>query len=227
MKILALDTSTDACSVALLNDQQIIEEFTIVPQKHSQLILTMIDKILAQGEYSLTQIDAIAFGRGPGSFTGIRIAASVVQALAFGLDLPVIPISTLHALAQGATREFNALSVMAMIDARMNEVYWATYQCNEKGIMHTVIKEAIDKPEKINLAKHQAPVTVIGSGWLVYETILLSHYKKQIKEGYPYLPHAYDIAYLAKNAVNPIDYVKPEDALPLYLRNDVVQAPTR
>lgn len=223
MKILALDTSTEACSVALLDHGQIIEEFCIAPQQHSRLVLGMIERILASSELRLTQLDALAFGRGPGSFTGVRIAASVIQGLAFAANLPVAPISSLQAMAQGARREFAAQAVIPAIDARMNEVYWAEYIGNEVGIMVLVAEERVDKPEAIKLAR-QHPFVGVGSGWISYKDALHTAFGNQVSHAAEYYPHAQDIAYLAAKAVPMEQYVTAEDALPIYIRDNVAQA---
>src|SRR5687767_3987718 len=120
--LLAIDTSTEACSAALSSNGAIIERYEIAPQQHGQLILSMIESLLSEASLQITQLNALAFGRGPGSFTGIRIAAGVIQALAFAQDLPVVPISTLQALAQNAYNTVQATHVLSAIDARMGEI---------------------------------------------------------------------------------------------------------
>ncbi len=119
MKILLLDTSTFACSAALMIDEHITAHFEIAPRQHARLILPMIDKLLSDAELSLSNLDGIAFCQGPGSFTGIRLAASVVQGLAYGANLPVIPISTLAAMALGAYRKYGVQCVLSALDAKM------------------------------------------------------------------------------------------------------------
>src|SRR5579872_2888616 len=127
LKLLALDTSGDACSVALRVGQSVIVQEKIASQQQSSCVLPMVQHILAEAGLALSQLDALAFGRGPGSFTGLRIAAGVIQGLAFAADLPVLPISTLAALAQGVYRQTQAQAVLSAIDARMQEVYWGVY----------------------------------------------------------------------------------------------------
>ena len=125
MRILAIDTATEACSVALWNDGTIKAHFELCPREHTQRILPMVEEILAAGDLTLTDIDALAFGRGPGSFTGVRIGIGIAQGLALGANLPMIGVSTLATMAQGAWRKNGATRVLAAIDARMGEVYWA------------------------------------------------------------------------------------------------------
>ncbi|NNJ83882.1 MAG: tRNA (adenosine(37)-N6)-threonylcarbamoyltransferase complex dimerization subunit type 1 TsaB, partial [Gammaproteobacteria bacterium] len=128
MKILAIDTATDACSVSLHMDGQYRDSHEIAPRKHAEILLPRIEALLSAAALSPRDLDALAFGRGPGAFTGVRIATGVIQGLAFGADLPVVPISSLHALAQGAWRERGEKNILAAFDARMGEVYWGAYQ---------------------------------------------------------------------------------------------------
>nr|VFJ96912.1 MAG: tRNA threonylcarbamoyl adenosine modification protein YeaZ [Candidatus Kentron sp. H]VFJ97120.1 MAG: tRNA threonylcarbamoyl adenosine modification protein YeaZ [Candidatus Kentron sp. H]VFK02851.1 MAG: tRNA threonylcarbamoyl adenosine modification protein YeaZ [Candidatus Kentron sp. H] len=128
MKILAIDTATDACSVALHLDGEYWGRHELAPRQHAEILLPRIRELLSEAGLSLNHLDALAFGRGPGAFTGVRIATSVAQGLAFGADLPVVPISSLHALAQGAWRERGERNLLAALDARMGEVYWGAYR---------------------------------------------------------------------------------------------------
>ena len=124
MNILAIDTVTEMCSVALLNNDRPLSIERHVPRQHTQVILEMIQTLLTDAQLGLSELDAIGFSRGPGSFTGLRICASVTQGLALAHDLPVIPISSLAILAQGAFRMDNKQDIFACMDARKNEVYW-------------------------------------------------------------------------------------------------------
>src|SRR5437762_3413401 len=121
--ILAIETSTDACSVALYTPKQTYSLFEVQPQAHAQLLLGMVDNVRRQAGIELKELSAFAFGRGPGSFTGVRIAASVVQGLAFGVNKPIIPVSSLQALAQQAYNKSKSPNIIAMLDARMHEIY--------------------------------------------------------------------------------------------------------
>jgi tRNA threonylcarbamoyladenosine biosynthesis protein TsaB len=127
MKLLALDTATEACSAAVWVDGTVLERYELAPRRHAALILPMIEAVLAEANLSPLQLDAIAFGRGPGAFTGVRIAVGIAQGIAFAADLPVIPISTLAALALGAAQETGYSRIAAALDARMGEVYWGVY----------------------------------------------------------------------------------------------------
>lgn len=151
IKLLAIDTSTDACSVALSFDGQFIEKFEIIPRAHTRLLLTLIDDLLKEAGIALADLDAFAFGRGPGSFTGIRIACSVIQAFSFGTNKPVVPVSTLQALAQGAARTDKATAVFASLDARMGSRYWGLFEMGVLGIMQPVSEERLQLADHIQL----------------------------------------------------------------------------
>ena len=134
MKILALDTSTEACSAAVYADKQVYAQFALTPREHTRLILPMVEKVLGDADLRLQDVDAIAVGRGPGAFTGIRIGVGVAQGLAMAADKPILPVSTLAALAQQAYVQQGATQVLAALDARMQEVYWGQYSLKD-GIM--------------------------------------------------------------------------------------------
>ncbi|MDI9229458.1 tRNA (adenosine(37)-N6)-threonylcarbamoyltransferase complex dimerization subunit type 1 TsaB, partial [Serratia bockelmannii] len=142
-RILALDTATEACSAALLNQQQIYARFEIAPRDHTQRILPLVQELLQVQQLELTALDALAFGRGPGSFTGVRIGIGIAQGLALGANLPMIGVSSLATMAQGAWRLTGATRVLAAIDARMGEVYWAEYQRDANGEWQGAETEAV------------------------------------------------------------------------------------
>ena len=133
MKLLALETSTQACSVAINIDGDIVEQFRVIPREHARQILPMINTMLAQTGMALTQFDGIAYGNGPGSFTGLRIAASIAQGLAFGAELPVLPVSSLTAMARGVWRMGGHNRCLIVQDAHMGEFFWAVYQLGMEG----------------------------------------------------------------------------------------------
>ena len=141
--LLALDTATEACSVALLHNGEILAKDELSPKAHTRRILPMIDEVLSQAGIGLNQLDALVFGRGPGSFTGVRIGCGIVQGLALGADLPVIAISNLTAMAQAAYQQFGSTQVLAAIDARMNEVYFSALRYQP----HFIDNQEIDNQE--------------------------------------------------------------------------------
>ncbi len=225
MKLLALETATDACSVALLIDGDIRQDFRMAPREHVHLILPMIDAILAAAELTPRQLDAVAFGRGPGSFTGLRIAAGITQGIAFGADLPVAPVSTLAALAQGCVREHNAASVLAALDARMQEVYWGCYKRNREGLVELVEQERVSVPAAVTLTDSGAWAGA-GSGWAACENALFKASGHRLNGVYPELyPQAREIAQLASNMVTAGQTVSAEFAQPVYLRDKVASKP--
>lgn len=223
MKLLALDTSTEACSTALLCDGGIIFRHEQVPRKHADLILPMLDKLLAEAEIKLSQLDAIAFGRGPGSFTGVRIAAAVTQGIAFSADKPVVPVSTLASVAQQVMDEHNESNILTALDARMGEVYWAGWKKNKDGFVENVIPESVLPPEKVQKPGEEN-WTGAGSGWNVYEKMLTEKLGDRLKNVYfDITPHAASIARLAEWYFNAGLVVSAEKALPVYLRNKVAK----
>ncbi|PCI66911.1 MAG: tRNA (adenosine(37)-N6)-threonylcarbamoyltransferase complex dimerization subunit type 1 TsaB [Piscirickettsiaceae bacterium] len=222
MKILAIETATEACSAALLLGDEVIERFQVAPRQHGNLILPMVDELLVEAGLSLGQLDALAFGRGPGSFTGVRMATGVIQGLAFSADLPVAPISTLHALANQVELNGSIEHVFVALDARMGEVYCCDYIVTD-GSLQQVEEERVIAPEKVgNII---APSLVaIGHGWRTYELILTTSLGCDIQALYPdALPKASDVAQLAIKCVENGQTVSAEHAMPIYLRDNVAK----
>ena len=218
MKLLALDTATEACAVALWLDGQVLERNEL-GGKHAERLLPMVNALLAEAGISLKQLDAIAFGRGPGSFTGLRIGAGVTQGLAFGANLPVIPISSLAALAQGV----DAPQVLAAFDARMQQVYWGAYQRGPDGLMEPVMPETVVDPVNAPLPPGTGWV-VAGSGWDAYKDILETRVNASGGSGLPgKIPQARNVAALAISRLQAGDVVSPELAVPVYIRDDVAK----
>ena len=221
MKILALDTATEACSAALLHGDSIYERHEIAPRRHAELILPMVDGVLAEAGLGLLDLDAIAFGRGPGAFTGVRIAAGVTQGLALGAGLPVIPLSSLATLAQGAIAQ--PATLLPAIDARMGEIYWATYEATQDGLASLVSVELVTSPDAVRIPVDKR-LFGVGSGWGTYRTPLESVLDGQITgidpERYPL---ARDMLPLAVQEFNAGSCVGADQALPVYLRDNVVR----
>lgn len=221
-RILALDTATEACSAALLNQQQIDARFEIAPRDHTQRILPLIEELLQSQQLELTALDALAFGRGPGSFTGVRIGIGIAQGLAFGAMLPMIGISTLATLAQGAYRQQGATRVLAAIDARMGEVYWAEYQREEDGAWRGEESEAVLKPEAA-LARMQqlsGEWTTVGTGWQAWPNLAAESPLTLLASDVT-LPTAEAMLALAQQLWQQGKALPPEQAEPTYLRNEV------
>ncbi|MDB2384739.1 tRNA (adenosine(37)-N6)-threonylcarbamoyltransferase complex dimerization subunit type 1 TsaB [Endozoicomonas sp.] len=217
MKLLALDTATEACSVALNIDGELTEHYELLPRRHSRELLPMVDALLSEAGWVLSDIDALAFGCGPGAFTGLRVATAMAQGLAFAVDIPVIPVSTLATLAQQAYRCYGSTHVLSAIDARMDEVYWGVF-AEENQLMMPQQQEAVIKPEKVSLPPAESVKwTGIGTGWTYRERLAIS-----VETCYDQaLPHALDIAVLAAADFSRGRLLPAEKAMPVYLRDKV------
>lgn len=226
MKVLALETATEACSAALYIDGEVNERYAIAPREHHLLVLPMIESLLGDGGLVLAQMDALAFGRGPGSFTGVRMATGVVQGLAFGADLPVAPVSTLAALAQAALAESEHEHAFACIDARMGEVYWGIYRRDPDGFAQLIDREWVFAPEQV-FYPNRVRGLGIGSGWKTYGSILSAGPGKDHVAGVlpDRFPRAAWIARLGARVVAQGGCVSAEDAQPIYLRDNVAKKP--
>jgi tRNA threonylcarbamoyladenosine biosynthesis protein TsaB len=221
MKILAIETATEACSAALAIDDSCLERFQLAPRQHTQLILPMIDELIQEADIKIDDLDALAFGQGPGAFTGVRIAIGVIQGLAFAHDLPVIPVSTLAALAQHVADKHDF--VASAIDARMQEIYWGLYKKNESGLMEVINEESVLSPENIDFATiSEENWFGVGSGWETYSEILEPKFSCHLK-GFEadIFPSAVDILSLAKPTFKANKQISIEEATPVYLRNKV------
>jgi tRNA threonylcarbamoyladenosine biosynthesis protein TsaB len=224
VKLLALDTSEDACSAALNLDGEILARFELAPRRHTALILPMIDGLLAEAGLVPADLDAVAFGRGPGSFTGLRIAAGVTQGIALGLDLPVLPVSTLAALSLGAYRATGAQRILAALDARMGELYCAAYQLLDGDGVRLLGREMLLKPEAVQVPE-PGDWFGAGSGWGAHTEVLAQ--KTGLKQGQwraDLLCHAEDIARLATLDFKEGRAVAADEAIPVYLRDKVAWA---
>jgi len=221
-RILALETATEACSAALYDNGAVIERFELAPQGHNRLILGMMEQVLAEAGLALANIDALAFGCGPGSFTGLRIAAGVVQGVAFASDLPVAPVSTLAALAAEALDECDCDYAFPCLDARMDEVYWAVYRRSARFMPERLQDEQVRAPALVN-APEQALGMAIGSGWMRYAPMLTGQIGSGKLAGIlaDRFPRASWIARLGSDVYRQGACVGAEHAQPLYVRNPV------
>lgn len=220
-QLLALDTSSDACSVALWQDGEVLEDFQLLPRQHAQAILPQIQQLLDRAGLTLQQLDGIAFGCGPGSFTGLRIAAATAQGLALARDLPVIPVSTLQALAWSAEKRFYARKILTLIDARMDEVYWCAWQAGD-GVPQALMQEALAKPEAVFLpSQDDQDWLLVGSGACYSERLPVgvgSQIQQQVVDLYP---RAQAMAHLAAAAWDRGETLDAALAQPVYLRDQV------
>lgn len=219
-KILAVDTATENCSVALKVGSDVIARCEMAPREHTTKILPMVDSVLAEAGLTLNQLDALAFGRGPGSFTGVRIGIGIAQGLAFGAGLPMIGVSTLAAMAQQAYRIQQATHVLSAIDARMNEIYVGGYQRLENGDWETVVSEAVLAPEMFTPTLTEAAWSVAGTGWQAYPDLQGQLHLSVSDSGVLY-PESQDMLILAHHALVRGEAVDAEYASPVYLRDTV------
>lgn len=216
MKLLAFDTSTEYLSLALMLEDSITVFDALAGQSHSQLILPQIQTLLAAAGVQLKDLQGITFGAGPGSFTGVRIAAGVAQGLGFGADLPVAGICTLQALAEAS----GADKVIACLDARMGEVYHAAY-VKYAGAWQTVIEPGLYKPHAVPAIEGSDWVGA-GSGWQTYGEALSHTYQEQLQDVLPeLLPSASAILRLAQPVFASGQPLPAAEAMPIYIRNRV------
>ena len=247
MRILAIDTATESGSVALLLGTELAQRTRRLERGHAAVILPMVDELLIEAGLSLTALSAIAFGRGPGAFTGVRLAASVAQGLAFGAGLPVVPVSDLQALAQRALDEDRTVwRVLACADARMQELYWGCFERSAQGFAQASDQERVARPEEVRPPAAWAAGTPargrdapsspppdftpwrlagVGSGFTAYPGLRAALRLDVVMEGL--LPRAAEIAHLAVPEVAAGRFFPAEQALPVYLRDVVVRASPR
>jgi tRNA threonylcarbamoyladenosine biosynthesis protein TsaB len=222
VRILAIETATPACSAALSIDGDIRERRALAPREHALRILPMIDSLLEEADLPVGGLDAIAYGRGPGSFTGVRIAASVAQGIAFAADLPVLAVSTLATLALGAMRQTGEHRVMAALDARMAEVYWGVYAREPGALPRLQGAECVCAPRAIFVPDGGVWIGA-GGGWASYRQQLLERVGQGIRQLLPDLePGAGDLVRLAAEGYRRGEVLRAEEAVPVYLRDTVV-----
>ncbi|MFA0084549.1 tRNA (adenosine(37)-N6)-threonylcarbamoyltransferase complex dimerization subunit type 1 TsaB [Vibrio sp. 10N.261.51.F12] len=221
-KILAIDTATENCSVALLVGDKTYTRSELAPRDHTKKVLPMVDELLNEAGLTLHDLDALAFARGPGSFTGVRICIGVAQGLGFGADLPMIGISTLKAMAQGCFRENGATHVASAIDARMSEVYWGRFERAENGDWTEFDAEQVVAPDAVvaNTSADEHTWVTAGTGWDAYAESLSTLALTTEVSGVLY-PEAEDIAFLAQYELAKGNVVAAEEASPVYLRDNV------
>jgi tRNA threonylcarbamoyladenosine biosynthesis protein TsaB len=224
VKLLAIETATDACSVALWVDGDCLERHEVAPRRHAELVLAQVEAVLAEAGLGLAGLDCIAFGRGPGSFTGLRVASGLVQGLALGAGLGVVPVSTLRTVAQGAAAAGAARALVAF-DARMEEVYLGAFVRGADGLMAEVAAERVCAPGAVDISL-AGPWVGLGDGWAVHGDALHAALEETVDvatEGH--LPRARFVADLAVPEARRGALVAARDALPVYLRDRVARKP--
>ncbi|HYM28631.1 MAG TPA: tRNA (adenosine(37)-N6)-threonylcarbamoyltransferase complex dimerization subunit type 1 TsaB [Steroidobacteraceae bacterium] len=226
MKILALDTATENCSVALLIDGRLSTREERLPRGHAERLLPMVDELLRQSGTALRGLDAIAYGRGPGAFTGVRLAASVTQGLAFGAGLPVVPVSDLRAVAQRAFDTAPGAHVLVCSDARMQEVYWACFERAADGLAAPAGAERVSPPAQVALPAGWPDGTPgAGSGFAAYPELVRALAGRVRPWSETLLPRAAEIARLAQPEVVAGRVLPADQAVPVYLRDEVARPP--
>jgi tRNA threonylcarbamoyladenosine biosynthesis protein TsaB len=222
MKVLALDTATEACSVSLAIDGQRFHRYLELERGHAEHLLPMVESLLAEGGLALPDLDAIAFGRGPGGFTGVRLAASVVQGLAFGAGLGVVPISNLSAVAlraQHLTPE--ARHILVANDARMREVYWAEFDAAD--VLTPVGGEHVGPPAQVPIHAEATAWVAAGRGLRAWPELAERCRARGAALQDSLLPRAAEILELALPAVAAGRLLDPAEALPVYVRDRVAE----
>lgn len=227
MKLLALETAGPWCSAALMVDEQIEQRLEEAPRRHADRILAMLEELLRAAGLGLCELDAIVYGRGPGSFTGVRIAAAVTQGIAFGSGRGVVGISTLAATAQAAYRQCGQTRLACALDARMGEVYWGCYEIEPvQQRLRLVGEECVIAPERSPLLP-QPGWCAVGDGWSRYAALRARHQQSLDDRWEMIRAEARDLLVLAKHELEDAPPDEPPDALPVYLRNRVASIPTR
>lgn len=219
MNLLAIETATESCSVALVHGEAVIARSELAPRRHAERVLPMADELLAEAGIGRHALDGIAVGRGPGAFTGVRLAVSLAQGMAMALDLPVVTVSSLAALALEAPEDDAA--ILAVIDARMGEIYAASFQRDGNGGLIALDEERVCTAESLVLPE-AAAWNVVGSGWATYADVLCQRlgHEPRSTDGSCY-PQARHVATLAVNEFRAGKALAPELALPVYLRDKV------
>lgn len=219
MNVLTFETSTEACSVALHVGGRVIERFELAPRRHAELALPWAEQLLAEAGITRRQLDAIAVGRGPGAFTGVRLAIGIAQGIALGLDRPVLAVSTLQVLALRAPAQ--ATHVLACIDARMGEVYAGVFVRHGDGVLE-LMPEVVCTPDTLIVPDTAHRFAGVGTGLAAADGLLLQRFAARLSSvDASALPHAADLLTLAVPALQRGEGVAPERVEPAYLRDNV------
>ncbi|KTD07065.1 tRNA (adenosine(37)-N6)-threonylcarbamoyltransferase complex dimerization subunit type 1 TsaB [Legionella jamestowniensis] len=222
MNLLAIDTSTTSASVALCIHGKITSLEQGAQRQHAQLLLPMIEQLLTEAGVKLNQLDGIVYGRGPGSFTGLRIACSVAKGLAYAHDLPLYPVSSLATIAEEAFSQHQIAAnaeVLALIDARMNQVYWGCYTMRQREMT-----EGVCELSALNVVS-DLPLVIAGVGFEPYLTQLPASMKSRVIKHMEIYPHAQTMIHLVLN--DTIQAITAAEAVPVYVRNQITQGDTR
>jgi tRNA threonylcarbamoyladenosine biosynthesis protein TsaB len=225
VRLLALDTATECCSAALLIEGRLLTREIELARGHAERILPMIDEILGEAGIGLVQLQAIAFGRGPGSFTGVRLAAGIAQGLAFGSGLGVIAVSDLGAVAQRVFDETGVTRALVCNDARMQEVYWGCFERGSDGLAVAGGPERVSPPDSVELPSSWADAAGLGRGFAAYPGLKALAGVAVRGDWDRLLPRAAEVIRLAVPDLLAGRLLAPEAAVPVYLRDDVARPP--
>jgi len=218
MKLLAFDTSSAACSIALSIDGEITSHHEIAPMQQAKLLLPLLSTVLKTKNIAVSDLDAIAFGCGPGSFTGVRIAVSVAQGLGYAAEKPLIAVSSLAAIAQAAYQDLGWTQFVVAVDARIHEVYWGAYEVQQNQLVKLIGKEQVSRPEEVTLPS--STWCGVGNAWEVYRSLIPA---QPVSVRTDCLPHAAAILPLAEEKFRLGEVISAADAIPVYLRDDVAK----
>lgn len=223
--ILVIDTSTEACSVALQVDDTVYSDYKVAPRQHGELVLPMVDSLLEKAQIKLSDLDVMGYGQGPGAFTGLRICISIVQGLAYGADVPVVGVSSLQAMAQATYQSTGEKNTLSAIDARMGEVYWGVYQLQD-GLMTLVGEEEVAEPESVTIDRLDSSMVyrAVGSGWQTYPDELAQRCNVSlvIEEEVSFPSAEHMLPWVSEQLAKGLA-VDAEQAQPVYLRNNVAK----
>lgn len=227
MRLLALDTSSDACSVALITGDDTVSRHETQAREHTRLLLPMIREVCKEAEVSVSELDAIVLGNGPGSFIGMRIAASVAQGLAFGAGLPIVPVSSMAAMAVDIFANESASHAAIAQDAHMQEVYFGLYKRSGDGLPRVVSDERIAAPGPLDeLADLEAQdVLGAGVGWQLYPVLGEANAAHVTVSDRYQVPNARALLRLGRRAFEAGETIAPEGVNPAYLRQKVASVP--
>ena len=219
--VLAVDTATEACSAALLVNGEITGRREVAPQRHDALVFEMCRALLREAQIGFEALDALVFGRGPGAFTGVRIAAALVQSIAWVRSLPVVGVSDLQSVAQSAMERRGAQPVLVAMDARMGEVYYGCFECDAQGLACAVGEEGVASPQAVQVPAGFSRVCIgAGSGWKVARAALSTRFDGRLDAvEADILPDAAVMLRLAIPRIRTADILPASGALPVYLRN--------
>ena len=220
MKLLAFETATEACSVALYVDGQVLERFEVAPRRHAELSLPWAEQLLAEAGVARSELDAIALSRGPGAFTGVRLAIAIAQGIALALDRPLLPVSTLQTVALRAPADVPR--VLACIDARMGELYAARYLRDADGELQLQERELLVAPDAVQLPADDGLWAGVGTGFAAGEGVLSTRLQARLSSvDAQALPSAADVLKIAVPAMLRGEAIAPELVQPAYLRDNV------